>query len=334
MQLSEAEIQVLASLDWAIAKGSATDRSSLEDSGQRFAEYLEDWSDAFDSLREKGLISGDAPCFDLTDQGRPLAKNYNEQRPDRYWYYYQTFYPAAYASKAHSKLCERVFGKDLCQEGQVDMEALNNLLARMNLMPGDHVLDLGCGAGGISKYIADETGAFVTGLDYAHSAIDEANERTASSQSRVKFVQGDFNALDFPPRSFSAVISLDTLYWAADMKRTMSKLVEMLRAGGQIGVFIAPECSPEDPPHVIEPENTRLGRALSELGLSYDAVEYTPQLKAFWERNLKAAQDLRAEFEAEGNSFIADSLITEAADQYLPGLEAGTIKRYLYHVTI
>jgi len=59
MQLSEAEIQVLASLDWAIAKGSATDRSSLEDSGRRFAEYLEDWSDAFDSLREKGLISGD-----------------------------------------------------------------------------------------------------------------------------------------------------------------------------------------------------------------------------------------------------------------------------------
>jgi phosphoethanolamine N-methyltransferase len=97
-----------------------------------------------------------------------------------YWYYYRKFCPAARASKAHSKLCQRVFGEDLCQEGQTDMAALEHMLALLGLTKGERVLDLGCGAGVIAEYISDKTGALVTGIDYAASAISEAVERTAS----------------------------------------------------------------------------------------------------------------------------------------------------------
>ena len=107
-----------------------------------------------------------------------LAKKYYAERPDHYWYYYQHYYPAAQASKAHSELCERVFGKDLTQDGQADMDSLNDLISFLEIDKDDKVLDLGCGAGGISEYVSDETGAHVTGLDYAASAIDEAMKRT------------------------------------------------------------------------------------------------------------------------------------------------------------
>ncbi len=112
------------------------------------------------------------------------------------------------------------------------MVVLEDLLARFELKPGDHLLDLGCGAGIIAKYISDQTGARVTGLDYAAPAIAVANERTANKRSQLTFVTGDMNALDLPEQFFDAAISLDTLYWVADITDTLSQVVRTIKPGG------------------------------------------------------------------------------------------------------
>ena len=59
--------------------------------------------------------------------------------------------PAPHASAVHSRFCERLHGEDLCQEGLTDMAALGDLLARLDLKPGDHTLDLDCGVGIIAE---------------------------------------------------------------------------------------------------------------------------------------------------------------------------------------
>ncbi len=334
MNLSEAEIQVLASLQAAELDAAPTDRATLEKGGERFWIFLEDWSEAFPSLIAKGLVAGDESGYRLTDSGRPLGYAYNRERPNKYWYYYRRFYPAAYASATHSRLCERVFGKDLCQEGMVDMAALEDLLARLDLKPGDELVDLGCGAGVIAEYISDQTGARVTGLDYAAPAIAEAMERTADKRSRLTFVQGDMNALDLPDRSFDAAISLDTLYWVADLGDTLSQVVRTLKPGGQLGIFMLADRGEDDQPSTLEAVNTGLGKALSKQNLTYGAYDYTTKNGEFWRRLWKAATDLRDDFEAEGNGFIAASLIGEAEEEFLPAIEAGTLARYLYHVRL
>ncbi len=332
MNLSEAEIQVLASLQAAELDAAPTDRATLEKSGDRYWIFLEDWSEAFPSLIAKDLIDGDESGYRLTEAGSPLGYAYNRERPDKYWYYYQRFYPAAYASATHSRLCERVFGMDLCQEGMVDMAALEDLLARLDLKPGDRLLDLGCGAGVIAEYISDQTGARVTGLDYAAPGIAEAKERTADKSSKLTFLQGDMNALDLPAQSFDAAISLDTLYWVADISDTLSQVVRTIKPGGQIGIFMLASRGTDDPPETLEADNTGLGRALSKLNLACDTYDYTARNVAFWQSVWKAATELRDDFEAEGNGFIAASLIREAEEDFLPAIEAGTLARYLYHL--
>ena len=107
--LNEAEIQVLASLHQAENENTPTGRVALVEGGNRYWIFQEDWSDAFPNLQVKGLIEGDDTGYRLTDYGSPLGKRYYAERPDMYWYYYQRFYPAARASAAHSRLCERVF---------------------------------------------------------------------------------------------------------------------------------------------------------------------------------------------------------------------------------
>ncbi len=89
-----------------------------------------------------------------------------------------------------------------------------------------------------------------------------------------------------------------------------------------------------DPPEILEADNTRLAQALSKLNLRYHAYDYTAQNAEFWKRNKDAAADLRDDFEAEGNGFIATSLIREADEEFLPAIEAGTLTRYLYHVRL
>ncbi len=69
-------------------------------------------------------------------------------------------------------------------------------------------------------------------------------------------------------------------------------------------------------------------------GSSFETTDYTRNIGAFWHRNWRAAKDLQAAFEAEGNGFIAASLIRESEEEYLPDIEAGRIARYLYHVRI
>jgi len=334
MNLSEAEIQVLASLQAAELDAAPTDRVTLEKGGERYWIFLEDWTEAYPSLIAKALIDGDDSGYRLTEAGSPLGYAYNRERPDKYWYYYRRFYPAAYASAAHSRLCKRVFGKDLCQEGMVDMAALEDLLARLDLKPGDHLLDLGCGAGVIAEYISDQTGARVTGLDYAAPAIAVAKERTVDKRSRLTFMTGDLNALDLPERSFDAAISLDTLYWAADLADTLSQVVRAIKPGGQMGIFMMQGPWDDDPPGTVAAGDTKLGRALSQLNLTYEAHDYTARNVEFWRRNWKAAVDLRDDFEAEGNGFIAASLIKDAKEEFLPAIEAGKMTRYLYHLRL
>jgi SAM-dependent methyltransferase len=63
------------------------------------------------------------------------------------------------------------------------------------LHPGDHVLDLGCGAGAIALFLADQ-GAHVTGIDLAPGLIGMAKEEAARRGSTATFIQGD--ALVYP----------------------------------------------------------------------------------------------------------------------------------------
>jgi len=332
--MNEADIQVLASIRRAELEGESSDRATLESSADRYWKFLEDWSGSWQRLLGDGLIQGDADGYTLTECGRPLAEHYYAERPDHFWYYYQHYYPAAQASRAHSQLCQRVFGKDLTQDGQADMNSVNDLIAYLKIGEGDRVLDLGCGAGGLSEYISDETGAHVNGLDYAATAIEMAANRTRYKGDRLTFVQGDMNSLDFPDHSFDKIISIDTIYWVADIDDALTSINRLLKTGGRLGIFVANTPQMDDTPGAYEPDGTWIARSLRKLGLDYDVYDYTESFLQFWPRLKKVALELKDDFVAEGNEVIFDSFMLDADEDYLPAAEAGKLRRYLYIVKV
>ncbi len=333
MDYAADETTLLTALDRAEQCNLQTDLPTLREKADWFWILPEQPCAIVSSLRSKGLIEGNQPAIRLTEPGRAVASSEAAQRNNLYRHFYQRFYPAAGASAAHSRFCKRVFGADLCQDGQVDMAGINHMLEVLDLTEDRKVLDLGCGSGGIARYIADKTGARVTGLDYAETAIAEARERSTSGAGKLEFLQGDINALEFVPGSFDAIVSLDTLYWVDDLEATLGHLIQILKPDGQLAVFMEHNLEDEGRPERLRPPKTALAQALTKFGVSFTVHDYSAQNVTFWWRIRQAADDLREEFEREGNGFIAASL-QKQADIFLPDIEAGKTTRYFYHARI
>ncbi len=75
---------------------------------------------------------------------------------------------------ANAEYCERVYGRNLCQHGFAELPHLDHLIQVAGIAAGSRVLDLGCGNGMIAEYIADQTAAHVTGIDFIERAIQDA----------------------------------------------------------------------------------------------------------------------------------------------------------------
>lgn len=329
--LSDAEMQLLAGLREAEVHGQSTDRPNLETRGKRFGIYKKDWSDAYSSLIERGLLRGDESSYELTESGRPLAESCHRERPSETWYHYQRFYPIANSSEAHSRFCERVYGMDLCQDGQADIHSVNDILRILQLAAGDRALDLGCGAGGIAEYVSDRTGAHLTGVDSSATAIETALRRTPNKRERLSFLQADMNSLEFPAGSFDAAISIDAISWATDLAKTISSVLTSITSGGQFLILL--EVRTKDRPEVLAAEATPVARAVTDLGRTFETTDYTDSVSQFWRLARETAETMREEFVREGTEMICDAWIHYADAIFLPAIEANRIRRYLYRIT-
>lgn len=61
---------------------------------------------------------------------------------------------------------------------------------KLDLQPGDHVLDIGCGWGGLPKFLAENFGCRVTGINLAQHHIDFAQQNM--SHKNVKVIKLDY----------------------------------------------------------------------------------------------------------------------------------------------
>ena len=330
MDLSEGEIQVLASIRQLEADGRRVDDAALNERGERYWIFKEDWTGVCGLLVDKGLVQKSGEDWCLTDDGLPLGEAYLAERADMYWYYYQKFYTSAHASAAHSELCRRVFGQDLTQEGQTDMASLNFALEQLQLGPGKTLLDLGCGAGVIAEHKSDVTECSVVGIDYSSSAIAAANARTTDKRGRLSFKTENFNTMQPSVGAYDAILSMDTLYWAADLTSVIDVLANSLASGGRMALFMNHDVSVGDQAIELQSDKSALGRAIESLDLTARVFDFTANLGAFWERNYAAALALKEQFKAEGNGFIAESLIRESEEDFLPQIHQGSFARYLY----
>jgi trans-aconitate 2-methyltransferase len=111
------------------------------------------------------------------------------------------------------------------------------VLARLNPVPGERILDVGCGTGRLTMEMAGRPGIKVIGIDRSAAMLSEAAHRGQTPASHLhttpKYVHGDGAYLPFGP-VFDAVFSAATLHWIPNHDRLFSAVHSVLRAGGRL----------------------------------------------------------------------------------------------------
>jgi cyclopropane fatty-acyl-phospholipid synthase-like methyltransferase len=248
--------------------------------------------------------------------------------------FYEAFYKVVEHSAAHAEFCRRVFGRNLCQHGFADMEQVDALIATLDLQPGKQVLELGCGNGMVAEYIADQTGAHITGIDYSPQGVEQARRRTTDKREHLTFAVGDLNTLELPAATYDAIISIDSIYFSNDYTRTVREWRAALRPGGKLVLLYAygrePWVAKEAfPAENLAPERTPLAAALIANGLRFTTQNFTAQDHALAVRRTAVLDDLRPQFEAEEFLFIWENRCGDAQG-VRQAIEEGLHARYLY----
>lgn len=236
-------------------------------------------------------------------------------------------------SPTYGKFCEKVYGRDLRQFNAVDEEQLQKLISSLRLNSSHSILDVGCGLGFISEHLSDLTGAQVTGIDFAGEIIKSARLRTLQKKDRLKFIEMDFNFLSAELGPFDFIISIDTLYFATDIKKTLENLKTLLKPQGQLAFFYSFKCKDETAkPNPLTATNV-LTKSLSELNFRTQCFDFSAGYKNIWERVLYHANELKQDFENEGHTETYEGRIWEAENS-LKSIKEGHSFRCLYLATL
>jgi ubiquinone/menaquinone biosynthesis C-methylase UbiE len=151
---------------------------------------------------------------------------------------FDRLYAGIGSSSALNQIWSSAYGDEYPEEAApfsfVTRSEIKLLLGWLGLGPGKFCVDIGCGSGGISLFVANATGAHVTGVDWSAIAIESAMEKSWRSEisRQVSFLVADAAATQLPSASFDGAISIDALQLMPRPKAVLEEVARILRPGG------------------------------------------------------------------------------------------------------
>lgn len=106
----------------------------------------------------------------------------------------------------------------------------------MDVQQGDHVLELGCGAGYALKLILEQDSVSkVAGVDLSSAVIRSATIRNkkAVQNKKATLVQADVVDLPFADAQFEKAFSIHSIYFWEDLAAAIAEIYRVLKPGGR-----------------------------------------------------------------------------------------------------
>ena len=141
-------------------------------------------------------------------------------------------------------------GKDLAHLAPSDLapvdefhiggrQATVDFAAELGFKPGLHLLDIGCGLGGASRYFAHECGCRVTGVDLTEDYVRLATTlaRLVGLENQVAYRQSSALALSFPSGGFDGATMFHVGMNIEDKAKLFAEIRRALKSGGLFGIY-------------------------------------------------------------------------------------------------
>jgi len=138
-------------------------------------------------------------------------------------------------------------GTDRKQRRQAQIDLIEELLAWANIQQPQRILDVGCGIGGSTLYLAEKFGAYATGITLSPVQADRAKARARAANlavfaspkpiiapPAVQFQVADALAMPFADESFDFVWSLESGEHMPDKTQFLQECCRVLKPGGRL----------------------------------------------------------------------------------------------------
>ena len=129
------------------------------------------------------------------------------------------------------------------------------LIGKLNTVPGDRVLDLGCGIGKPALRLVRSKDVQVVGITISKSQVEQANDRARreSLTDRATFQVADGTDMPFEDDSFDAVFAFESILHM-DRGRALREICRVLKPTGRlVATDLVERASPEDADRAATP---------------------------------------------------------------------------------
>lgn len=113
---------------------------------------------------------------------------------------------------------------------------LRQALGNLDVQPGMHVLDAGCGTGATLRLLAQAVGPGGRAIGVDLSVAHIAAAARAELPENALLLQGDLRALPLAPASIDRIWCVNTINHFQDPLETLERLQTLLRPGGRIAL--------------------------------------------------------------------------------------------------
>jgi len=121
---------------------------------------------------------------------------------------------------------------------QAQLQLVEHLARAARLERGARLLDVGCGFGASSLFLARKYGVRATGITISPVQVEMATAAAAAAAPvRARFLLMDAQAMTFPPASFDVVWSLESISHFERKKEFFASAARLLRPGGTFAII-------------------------------------------------------------------------------------------------
>jgi SAM-dependent methyltransferase len=118
-------------------------------------------------------------------------------------------------------------------------QATQDFIEQLDLSAAQHVLDVGCGIGGTSRFVASTCGCRVSGIDLTTEFVEAGKALCTwvGLEDRIDLHQGSALETGFDAGTFDAAFMLHVGMNIADKANLFAEVNRVLKPGGVFGVF-------------------------------------------------------------------------------------------------
>jgi len=161
-----------------------------------------------------------------------MSRSNDKQRIIEHYDLASPFYRSLWGEHLHHGYWIR--GDESKEKAQLQL--VEHLARLANVRPGSDILDIGCGFGASSLYLAKQFDASVTGITISSVQVEMATRAAAGQRLDVKFLLMDAEAMNLQEK-FDVLWSVESISHYQNREQFFTSAAALLKPGGSFAII-------------------------------------------------------------------------------------------------